>query len=166
MLYKYNGTTPIWYHDTLIIDTGDLIKFNGNSYHNITKSIDIENIPKIMEKLQGNLVPLTDTYATVEEEDFMDSIEKSNRFKYLGLDDNEIRKYNIGSSNYSKHIIQPWSIWLDYKLDPWDADIIKRVLRTKKEEGKTEIQSRIEDYQKIIHVCNEKIRQLKYKYEV
>lgn len=67
----------------------------------------------------------------------------------------DIRSFNIGNSDYSKHIIQPWSIWIDYNLDPWDADIVKRVLRTKKGE------SRIMDYEKIIHICNEKIRQLK-----
>ena len=67
----------------------------------------------------------------------------------------DIRSFNIGASNYSKHTIQPWSIWIDYDLNPWDADIIKRVLRTK--EG----DSRILDYEKIIHICQERIRQLK-----
>lgn len=66
----------------------------------------------------------------------------------------DIRSFNVGKSDYAHHIIQPWSIWLDYNLDPWDADIVKRVLRTK--EG----DSRILDYEKIIHICNEKIRQL------
>ena len=74
--------------------------------------------------------------------------------------DTSIRKANVGESDYSKHVIQPWSIWQDYNLDPWDADIVKRVLRTKKVEGKTAEESRIEDYQKIIHVCKEKLRQL------
>ena len=71
-----------------------------------------------------------------------------------------VREHNVGKSDYSKHIIQPWSIWLDWQLDPWDADIIKRVLRTKKESGMTENEARILDYKKIIHICNEKIRQL------
>lgn len=66
-----------------------------------------------------------------------------------------IRSYNVGKSDYSKHKIQPWDIWLEYKLNPWDADIIKRVLRTK--EGTP----RIEEYEKIIHDCQERIRQLK-----
>ena len=69
-------------------------------------------------------------------------------------DDDDTRDYNIGTSNYSKHIIQPWAIWIDWELDPWDADIIKRVLRTKQGE------SRIQDYEKIIHICKEKIRQI------
>lgn len=83
-----------------------------------------------------------------------------NRLKSLGIINNDVRNSNVGDSDYSKHIIQPWSIWLDYNLDPWDADIVKRVLRTKTIEGKTKEESRIEDYKKIIHICQEKIRQL------
>lgn len=82
------------------------------------------------------------------------------RLEQLGITNNNVRNSNIGNSDYSKHIIQPWSIWLDYNLDPWDADIIKRVLRTKEEPGKTKEESRILDYQKIIHICKEKLRQL------
>lgn len=75
-------------------------------------------------------------------------------------DEADIRSFNIGNSNYSKHIIQPWSIWLDYpELTSWDHDIIKRVLRTKKGETRTM------DYEKIIHDCNERIRQIKLEQE-
>lgn len=83
--------------------------------------------------------------------------------KYLtkiGIFPSEIRKDNVGESDYSKHVIQPWSIWMDYNLNPWDADIVKRVLRTKNEPGFTETESRIKDYRKIIHICQERIRQL------
>lgn len=86
-----------------------------------------------------------------------------NKLVSLGIINNDVRSSNIGDSDYSKHIIQPWSIWLDYNLDPWDADIVKRVLRTKKVEGKTAEESRIEDYKKIIHICEEKLRQLNYQ---
>ena len=65
-----------------------------------------------------------------------------------------VRDYNVGKSDYSKHKIQPWDIWLEYGLNPWDADIVKRVLRTKEGED------RKLDYEKIIHVCQERIRQL------
>ena len=78
----------------------------------------------------------------------------------LGLIPNDVRKDNVGNSNYSKHTIQPWSIWIDYNLNPWDADIIKRILRTKKEEGMSLKESRLMDYEKIIHICKERIRQL------
>lgn len=67
---------------------------------------------------------------------------------------NNVRGYNVGKSDYSKHKIQPWDIWLEYGLNPWDADIVKRVLRTKNGED------RKLDYEKIIHVCKERIRQL------
>ena len=65
-----------------------------------------------------------------------------------------IRSYNVGSSDYAKHNIQPWDIWREYKLNPWDADIVKRVLRTKETDG------RKLDYEKIIHICKERIRQI------
>lgn len=67
---------------------------------------------------------------------------------------NNVRNHNVGKSNYSKHTIQPWSIWLDWELNPFDADIIKRVLRTKDDTP------RREDYEKIIHICQERIRQI------
>lgn len=61
------------------------------------------------------------------------------------------RDYNVGSSDYAKHRIQPWDIWEEYGLDPWDADIIKRVLRHKAGEP-PEL-----DYEKIKHICDKKI---------
>lgn len=64
------------------------------------------------------------------------------------------RDYNVGKSDYAKHKIQPWDIILEYGLNYWDGDIIKRVLRTKEGE------SRRLDYEKIIHICSERIRQI------
>ncbi|WAX10815.1 hypothetical protein BV739P1_00016 [Phocaeicola phage BV739P1] len=69
-------------------------------------------------------------------------------------DEEDIRSYNVGASDYAQHKIQPWDIYLDYNLNPWDADIVKRVLRTKKTD------TRIMDYEKIIHTCKERIRQI------
>lgn len=71
----------------------------------------------------------------------------------------DIRSYNVGQSDYSKHDIQPWDIWLEYGLNPWDADIVKRVLRKK------ETDNRKMDYEKIIHICRERIRQIDAGYE-
>lgn len=68
--------------------------------------------------------------------------------------DKDTRSYNVGNSDYAKHKIQPWDIWKEYQLNPWDADIVKRVLRNKTGED------RRLDYEKIIHVCKERIRQL------
>ena len=86
-----------------------------------------------------------------------------NRLNRLGMIPNETRKTNVGNSNYAKHLIQPWSIWIDYNLNAWDADIIKRVLRTKTEPGISEKEARIMDYNKIIHICKERIRQLEFE---
>ena len=65
-----------------------------------------------------------------------------------------VRNHNVGTSDYSKHKIQPWDIWIEYKLNPFDADIIKRVLRHKKTD------TRKMDYEKIIHICQERSRQI------
>lgn len=89
-----------------------------------------------------------------------------NRLNKLGIIPNETRKTNIGNSNYAKHLIQPWSIWIDYNLNAWDADIVKRVLRTKSEPGISEKEARIMDYNKIIHICKERIRQLEFEPEI
>ena len=80
------------------------------------------------------------------------------KLRYLGIINEEntegVRTFNIGTSDYCSHIIQPWAIWLDWNLNPWDADIIKRVLRHKLGEP------RRQDYEKIIHICQECIRQI------
>ena len=65
-----------------------------------------------------------------------------------------VQSYNVGKSNYSKHAIQPWDIWKEYNLNPWDADIVKRVLRSKEGEARTL------DYEKIIHICKYRIAEL------
>ena len=59
---------------------------------------------------------------------------------------NDVQSYNVGESSYAEKNIQPWHIWSEYKLDPWRADIVKRVLRTKEGQGKL-------DLEKIIHIC-------------
>ena len=72
----------------------------------------------------------------------------------LKVTENSCQNYHIGKSNYSEHVIQPWHIWQEWNLNPWDADIVKRVLRTKEGE------ERKMDYEKIIHICKERIRQI------
>ena len=74
---------------------------------------------------------------------------------YQELKKLDVRGFNVGNSDYSKHLIQPWTIWQAYNLNAWDADIVKRVLRTKQGE------SRESDYEKIIHDCKERLRQLR-----
>lgn len=65
-----------------------------------------------------------------------------------------VQSYNVGKSDYAKHKIQPWDIWKEYNLNPWDADIVKRVLRSKEGEP------RAVDYEKIIHICKYRIAEL------
>lgn len=81
------------------------------------------------------------------------------QLKRLGIIDADTRSHNVGASDYSKHLFQPWTAWIEYDLNAFDADILKRVLRTKKGED------RITDYEKIIHICQERIRQLKFEKE-
>lgn len=71
----------------------------------------------------------------------------------MSTSENE-QSYNVGKSDYAKHAIQPWDIWKEYNLNPWDADIVKRVLRTKEGEP------RAMDYEKIIHICKYRIAEL------
>jgi len=68
------------------------------------------------------------------------------------------REYNVGESDYSKYNIQPWDIWKEYRLNPWDADIVKRILRNKNGD------SRKLDYKKIIHICKERIYHIESGY--
>lgn len=65
-----------------------------------------------------------------------------------------VQSYNVGKSDYAKHAIQPWDIWKEYNLNPRDADIVKRVLRTKEGEPRTV------DYEKIIQICKYRIAEL------
>lgn len=76
------------------------------------------------------------------------------------LKEEKVRSHNVGSSDYAKHKIQPWDIWIEYKLNPWDADIVKRVLRKKSTD------TRKMDYEKIIHICQERIRQIEESIDI
>lgn len=65
-----------------------------------------------------------------------------------------VRSYNVGASDYSRHKYQSWDFWLTFVLNPFDADLCKRILRTKATD------TRLLDYQKIKHICGERLRQL------
>jgi len=81
------------------------------------------------------------------------------QLRRLGILDTSVRSHNVGESDYSQRIIQPWSIWQDYQLNPWDADVVKRILRHKQGDP------RRLDYEKIIHICEERIRQIEAEEE-
>lgn len=90
-----------------------------------------------------------------------------NRLVYLGIiDPTGVRDHNEGKSNYANgRLIQPWAIWLDWELKPWDADIVKRIGREKEEDGLTLKEQRRLDYLKIRHTVDERIRQLDLEIE-
>ncbi len=75
------------------------------------------------------------------------------------------KNHNVGESNYADFAIQPWDIWREYDLNPWDADIVKRILRTKSVNNMTPTEARLLDYEKIKHICDERIAQLKGAYD-
>lgn len=72
-----------------------------------------------------------------------------------------VRNHNVGNSDYAKHKIQPWDIWIEFQLNPFDADLAKRTLRTKAEGGMTKSEARKLDYEKIVHIASERIRQIR-----
>ena len=74
--------------------------------------------------------------------------------------DDQPLSYNIGSSNYAQMTIQPWEVWEAWNLNPWEADVVKRIARTKKIEGKSELESKLEDWQKIEHIAKFMINKL------
>lgn len=81
--------------------------------------------------------------------------------KHLPSTENsDIRSFNVGNSDYSRHNIQPWDIWREYNLNPWDADIVKRILRSKGTTPEEKLNNRRDDYLKIIHICQERLSQL------
>ena len=104
-----------------------------------------------------------DTINFCPEEDIIKDLDKiSTKFEA-----EEIRNHHVGNSNYSQMPkgYQPWDLWKIFHMNPWDADIQKRLLRTKAESGMTPQEARKMDYEKIIHGCQERINQINEGYE-
>lgn len=179
--YLYKGVKDFFYHDVCIAKLGDTLEIGSEGIRNISNKNKFNKAPvEIIE----DILKECDEYdpasgIDLEEEDFSDittvnisslrklldinekTIAQLIRLGVLKTDESSCRDYNVGKSNYSQHVIQPWAVWQDYNLNPWDADIVKRILRTKQEDGMSEIDARVLDYEKIIHICQERIRQLK-----
>ena len=104
-----------------------------------------------------------DTINFCPEEDVIEDLGKT----AAQFDAEEIRNHHVGNSNYSQMPkgYQPWDLWKIFHMNPFDADILKRLLRTKTEPGMTPQESRKLDYEKIIHVCQERINQIDEGYE-
>lgn len=172
-LFKYVAANPFVQDDKPVIRFGDTIIISENNEINNLSSGKIIHLDKLngnQEKkfIIQNSSKMEDEDLETEEDFYSDNapdsasipVELFVKLRELGIIDDSVRASNVGTSDYSKHLIQPWTIWKEYNLDPWDADIVKRVLRTKRESGKSADESRVMDYQKIIHICQEKIRQL------
>lgn len=82
-----------------------------------------------------------------------------NQLNLLGIIPSAERSHNVGESNYSQQLIQPWSIMLAYQdsHNYLELDIIKRILRSKSSD------TRLLDYQKCQHILDELIRIEKLK---
>lgn len=171
MLCKYIANAQFRFED-FVISPGDTLeiiddlitnKSTGKFTHRMARCImdtileGCDKTPEDEEELEDYKEDCENIYAKGRK---IIPTEVYDKLVEIGIIDNNTRSHNVGDSDYSKHLIQPWTIWKEYNLDPWDADIIKRVLRTKHILGKSAEESRIEDYQKIIHICEEKIRQL------
>lgn len=154
---------------------------NGNTYHPITARIYNQSCPNEVNtslhftkdgRLFSNRVTPCDLCIEVEEvieekskkRIIADTTDEHKQYlEYIGLSSSsDVRSKNAGKSDYSKQVIQPWTIWHSYpNITTIDKDIVKRILRTKEEGNLSPINSRILDYEKIIHDCQERIRQLK-----
>ena len=62
----------------------------------------------------------------------------------------------VGGSHYKKFFIQPWTFIRKNGLNPFQANVIRYVVRYEDKNG-------IEDLQKIIHYCEMEIKLLKEK---
>lgn len=181
MTYIYKGAKDFIYHNICLARLGDTLEIEGvgirnisykNKYWKVTEDI-VTDILRECEEFD----PSADLDLEVEDFSNVKNIKTSSIRKFLDInedaivklielgvlktDEDSCRNYHVGKSNYSQHVIQPWALWQDYELNPWDADIVKRVLRTKDEGNLSVSDARILDYQKIIHLCQERIRQLK-----
>ena len=65
-------------------------------------------------------------------------------------------KKQIGGSHYKKYVISPWTFIRENLLNPFQANVIRYVVRYEDKNG-------IEDLEKIIHYCEMEIELLKKK---
>lgn len=57
------------------------------------------------------------------------------------------KNVQIGGSHYKASSIEPWDVFMDWRLDPWLCNVIKYVQRHNKKNG-------IEDLKKAQHYLN------------
>ena len=66
---------------------------------------------------------------------------------------NSVMKEQIGGDHYKKHKVKPWDIIDEYKLNFYEGNALKYILRDKI--------NRIEDIQKAIHYLRKELVNLK-----
>ena len=58
-----------------------------------------------------------------------------------GMEDSgDVMARQVGGTHYKGSAIQPWDIFIEYKLDPWAANVVKYILRFHKKEGKQDLE--------------------------
>ena len=59
-------------------------------------------------------------------------------------DQGDVMARQVGGNHYQQGAIQPWTIGLDWGLDPWSMNVVKYILRFPYKNG-------VEDLEKIKH---------------
>lgn len=58
-----------------------------------------------------------------------------------GMEDaGDVMAKQIGGTHYKGAAVQPWDIFMQYKLDPWSANVVKYILRFPKKAGKQDLE--------------------------
>jgi hypothetical protein len=58
-----------------------------------------------------------------------------------GMEDaGDVMAKQVGGSHYKGAAVQPWDIFMQYKLDPWSANVVKYILRFPKKAGKQDLE--------------------------
>lgn len=55
-----------------------------------------------------------------------------------------VKSKQVGGDHYKGRRLQPWDLWEEFELDPWEANAVKYLLRWKDKNG-------VEDLRKAIH---------------
>jgi len=61
--------------------------------------------------------------------------------KEAGMEDaGDVMAKQVGGTHYKGATVQPWDIFMQYKLDPWSANVVKYILRFPKKAGKQDLE--------------------------
>lgn len=55
-------------------------------------------------------------------------------------DPGDVMAKQVGGTHYKGAKMQPWDIFMQYKLDPWSANVVKYILRFPKKAGKQDLE--------------------------